>query len=55
MTFSREFLAEFHAGVHPDDPQLLARIYADEGAVAHLEALERVTDLLREYGRNSGG
>ncbi|WP_169917867.1 hypothetical protein [Rhodococcus zopfii] len=51
MTFSREFLAEFHAGVHPDDPQLLARIYADERAVAYLEALEGVTDLLRQYGR----
>ena len=47
MTFSREFLADFHAGVHPDEPQLLARIYADENAVTYLESLERVTDLLR--------
>lgn len=52
MTFSREFLADFHAGVHPDEPQLLARIYADENAVTYLESLERVTDLLRQYGRS---
>lgn len=51
--FSREFLAEFHAGVYPDDPELLARIYADEDAVAYLEVLERVTELLRAYGRRN--
>lgn len=53
MTFSREFLAEFHAGAHPDNPQLLARIYADEDAVAYLKVLEAVTDMLRELGRST--
>lgn len=49
--FSPEFLADLHAGVYPDDPQLLARVYADEDAVAYLAELERVTDLLHHVGR----
>lgn len=49
--FSRRFLADLHAGVYPDDPELLARVYADEDAVAYLAELEGVTDLLRHMGR----
>ncbi|MFD4268130.1 hypothetical protein [Rhodococcus sp. NPDC058481] len=50
-----DFLADLHAGLYPDDPDLLARVYADPDAVQVLEALERVADELRRYGRVSRG
>ena len=46
-----EFLAELHAGLYPDDPQLLGRVYADTEAVRVLDALEHVADVLRREGR----
>ncbi|AEF43088.1 hypothetical protein [Hoyosella subflava] len=46
-----EFLADLHAGVYPDDPELLARVYADPDAVAILDRLERITDQLRRLSR----
>lgn len=51
VQFTHEFLADLHAGVYPDDPQLLARVYADRDAVEVLAALERVADELRKLGR----
>lgn len=47
------FLADLHAGLYPDDPDLLARIYADPEACRVLEALNRVADELRGLGRSS--
>lgn len=49
--WSEEFLADFHAGLHDDDPELLRGIYSDPDAVRFLEALEKATDDLRRLGR----
>lgn len=50
--WDRDFLADLHAGVYPDDPELLARVYADPEAVRFLDALERVSATLRAIGRS---
>ncbi|MGW6695082.1 hypothetical protein ACWF62_15050 [Rhodococcus sp. NPDC054953] len=50
-----EFLADLHAGLYPDDPELLGRVYADPDAVRVLAALEQVADDLRSLGRESRG
>lgn len=33
-----DFLADLHAGVYPDNPQVLARVYADDHGVEVLAA-----------------
>ncbi|WP_137876002.1 hypothetical protein [Rhodococcus sp. Q] len=50
-----EFLADLHAGLYPDDPELLGRVYADPDAVLYLEKLEQVADELRRLGRSLRG
>ncbi|MFI6432884.1 hypothetical protein [Rhodococcus oryzae] len=50
-----DFLADLHAGLYPDDPELLGRVYADPEACRVLEALERVADDLRRLGRSALG
>ncbi|MET4610641.1 hypothetical protein ABIC28_001619 [Rhodococcus sp. PvR044] len=46
-----EFLADLHAGLYPDNPDLLGRVYADPEACRVLESLEQVADDLRRLGR----